>query len=149
MKDKIFIDTNIWLYAFMEQDSQKSSIAKRVIDENVERVCLSTQVLNEICINLLKKADYSEEEITRLIGNLSDVYEIYPVKIDDCLKASKIRNKFYVSYWDSLVIASALNNGCSILYLEDNMQHNQIIEDKLRIINPYLKTLLPKAYKIL
>ena len=139
MKDKIFIDTNIWLYAFMEQDSQKSSIAKEIINENIEQICLSTQVLNEICINLLKKANYSEEEIKSLIKNLGDVYEIYPIKVADCLKASEIRDKFYISYWDSLVIASALNNGCSILYSED-MQHNQIIEDQLKIINPFLNS---------
>jgi putative PIN family toxin of toxin-antitoxin system len=139
MKDKIFIDTNIWLYAFMEQDSQKSSIAKEIIDENIEQICLSTQVLNEICINLLKKANYSEEEIKKLISNLDNVYEIYPIKVEDCLKSSEIRDKFYISYWDSLVIASALNNGCSILYSED-MQHNQIIEDQLKIINPFLNS---------
>ena len=138
MKDKIFIDTNIWLYAFMEQDSQKSSIAREIIDENIEEICLSTQVLNEICINLLKKANYSEEEIKSLIKNLDDVYEIYPIKVEDCIKASEIRDKFYISYWDSLIIASALNNGCSILYSED-MQHNQDIENKLKIINPFFK----------
>ena len=123
----------------MEQDSQKSSIAKEIINENIEQICLSTQVLNEICINLLKKANYSEEEIKKLISNLDNVYEIYPIKVEDCLKASEIRDKFYISYWDSLVIASALNNGCSILYSED-MQHNQIIEDQLKIINPFLNS---------
>jgi len=138
MKGEIFIDTNIWLYAFMEQDSEKSSIARRIIDENTEKVCLSTQVLNEICINLLKKANYSEKEIRSLVKNLNDVYEIYPVKVEDCIKASEVRDKFYISYWDSLIIASALNNGCSILYSED-MQHNQVIENKLKIINPFLK----------
>jgi len=138
MKDKIFIDTNIWLYALMEQDSQKSSIAKEIIDENIEKICLSTQVLNEICINLLKKANYSEKEIKSLIKNLDDVYEIHPIKVEDCIKASEIRDKFYISYWDSLIIASALNNGCSILYSED-MQHNQDIENKLKIINPFFK----------
>ncbi|WP_456392832.1 putative toxin-antitoxin system toxin component, PIN family [Persephonella sp.] len=138
MKDKIFIDTNIWLYAFMEQDYQKSHMARKIIDEAVEQVCLSTQVLNEICVNLLKKADYSEEEIKSLIKNMSDVYEIYPIKVEDCLKSSEIREKFYISYWDSLIIASALNNGCSILYSED-LQHNQTIENKLKIINPFLK----------
>jgi len=138
MKDKIFVDTNIWLYAFMEQDSQKSSISKEIIDKNIERTYLSTQILNEICINLLKKANYSEKEIKYLIKNLNDVYEIFPIRVEDCIKASEIRGKFYISYWDSLVIASALNNKCSVLYSED-MQHNQTIEGKLKIINPFLK----------
>jgi predicted nucleic acid-binding protein len=41
-----------------------------------------------------------------------------------------------VSYWDSLIISSALESGCKILYTED-MHHNQIIEGKLKIINPF------------
>ncbi|NPA54423.1 MAG: PIN domain-containing protein [Aquificae bacterium] len=136
MKDKIFIDTNIWLYAFMEGNEEKSLIARKIIEENTESICLSTQVINEICINLLKKADFSEKEIQELIVNMSNVYEICPVDINDCIKASELREKFYLSYWDSLIVASALNSNCSILYSED-MQHNQIIENKLRIINPF------------
>ncbi|WP_457623378.1 PIN domain-containing protein [Persephonella sp.] len=81
MKDRIFIDTNIWLYAFMENNSQKSLTARKIINENTEKICISTQVLNEICINLLKKANYSEKEIKTLIRNLNDVYEIHPIKV--------------------------------------------------------------------
>lgn len=40
------------------------------------------------------------------------------------------------SFWDSLIIASALENGCDVLYTED-MQHNQLIENKLRALNPF------------
>ncbi len=45
--------------------------------------------------------------------------------------------RYGYSYWDSLIIATALQNDCSILYSED-MQHNQLIEGKLRIINPLI-----------
>ncbi len=138
MKDKIFIDTNIWLYAFMEQDFQKSLVARKIINENTGQICLSTQVLNEICINLLKKANYSEEEVKILIENLNETYKIYPLKVKDCIKASEIRDKFYISYWDSLIIASAINNECHILYSED-LQHNQVIKN-LKIVNPLINT---------
>jgi predicted nucleic acid-binding protein len=42
----------------------------------------------------------------------------------------------WVYLWDSLIIATSLQRNCSILYSED-MQHNQVIEDKLRIVNPF------------
>ncbi len=135
MKDKIFVDTNIWLYTFMENESKKTEIAREIINKNTDSISLSVQVLNEICINLIKKADYSEEEIRKLINNLQNVYDIYPITVEDSLKASEVRSRFYISYWDSLIIASALNNRCNILYSED-MQHNQIIEG-LKIINPF------------
>ncbi len=47
-----------------------------------------------------------------------------------------IKKRYRFSYWDSLIIASALENNCSILYSED-MQHSQVIEDNLKIINPF------------
>jgi predicted nucleic acid-binding protein len=56
-----FIDSNIWLYVFMQrQDSAKSAIAKSIIQHN--NVVISTQVINEVCANLLKKTSSSEME---------------------------------------------------------------------------------------
>jgi len=51
--------------------------------------------------------------------------------------ALRIQARFHFSYWDSLIVASALENGCKVLYTED-MQHGQIIEDSLTIVNPFI-----------
>jgi predicted nucleic acid-binding protein len=48
-----------------------------------------------------------------------------------------MKERVFVDIWDSLIIASALENGCKILYSED-MHHNHLIEKKLRIINPFI-----------
>ena len=40
------------------------------------------------------------------------------------------------SYWDGLILASALKNSCSILYTED-MQDGQVIEGEVQIVNPF------------
>lgn len=49
-----FLDTNIWLYAFVEsQDETKSAVARQLINDNV--FIVSTQVINEVCVNLIKK----------------------------------------------------------------------------------------------
>ena len=47
-----------------------------------------------------------------------------------------IRSKYQYSYYDSLIIATALESKCNILYSED-MHHGQIIENSLKIINPF------------
>ena len=52
------------------------------------------------------------------------------------IQAFDIVKQYKYSYWDSLIIASALENNCSILFSED-MQHNQLIANKLKIINPF------------
>ena len=56
--------------------------------------------------------------------------------MDSLAHILNIISKYKFSYWNSLIIASALQNNCTILYSED-MQHNQLIENKLRIINPF------------
>jgi len=64
-----------------------------------------------------------------LIINVQVINEFYNVLL-------RKREKYKYSYWDSLILASALENSCSILYSED-MQHGQVIEDSLKIINPF------------
>ena len=48
-----------------------------------------------------------------------------------------LRQQQNISFWDSLIVASALENDCSFIYTED-LQHNQIIENKLKVINPFM-----------
>ncbi|MDP3217965.1 MAG: hypothetical protein Q8S73_27920, partial [Deltaproteobacteria bacterium] len=54
--------------------------------------------------------------------------------------AFEIRERYRFSWWDSLIVASALETECEQLYTED-LQHGQIIEDRLRIVNPFLETM--------
>jgi predicted nucleic acid-binding protein len=134
MQDKIFADSNIWLYAFMESVSHKKQIAGGIVIN--ENVVLNTQVVNEICVNLIKKANYSGQDILTLLRNLDDTYIISQLSFDTLVHGTELRIKYKISFWDSLIIASALQNNCKILYTED-MQHQQIIENSLTIINPF------------
>jgi len=134
MRDKIFADSNIWLYAFMESISTKKRIAGELVIN--EDVVLNTQVVNEICVNLIKKANYSDQDILTLLRNLEDKYIISQLSFDTLVQGTELRIKYKISFWDSLIIASALQNNCKILFTED-MQHNQIIENTLTIINPF------------
>jgi len=65
-------------------------------------------------------------------------FEIISVNSEVVSNAMEIHSKYGFSFWDSQVLAAALEAGCSILYTED-IQHNQFIEGKLRIINPFIK----------
>jgi len=72
-QQRCFIDTNIWLYAFIEADGeQKSAAAKSVIQK--PDVVVSTQVVNEVCVNLLKKVSLSEDNIQALITAFYEKY---------------------------------------------------------------------------
>ena len=134
MQDNIFIDSNIWLYAFMESKMPQKEIATDIVSN--EKVILSIQVVNEVCVNLIKKANYTDSDVLILLNNLHKKYSIINLDFHNSLQATEIRLKYKISFWDSLIIASALQSNCSILYTED-MQHNQMIENNLKIVNPF------------
>ena len=133
MKDKSFFDTNILIYLFSDEafKHKKARNLFALIDNKI----ISTQVLNEFA-NVCYKKKLVNSDISAYINKLSlnfQVSLIYKTTIHDAIK---IKEKYRYSYYDSVIIASALQNNCSILYSED-MQHNQLIENKLTIINPF------------
>ena len=98
-------------------------------------VFVSVQVLNEF-YNSLLKYQIDDKKIQLKLEQLLDVVVVAPLTLDTVKNAWKIRLKYKFSYYDSLIIASALENNCFILYTED-MQDGQVIEDRLRIVNPF------------
>lgn len=133
-RTRCFIDTNIWLYAFIAAgDEAKQLAAKSTIQQ--PDVVISTQVINEVCVNLLKQVSLSEEEIQALISAFYEKYTVVDVDRATLLKASELRAQYSLSYWDSLIVANALILDCEVLYSED-MQDGLQVEKRLKIVNP-------------
>ncbi|MCL5991680.1 MAG: PIN domain-containing protein [Bacteroidetes bacterium] len=135
MADKIFVDSNIWLYAFMSEKSVKHYKAITIISNS--NVFLNIQVINEVCYNLLKKSNYNNSEISELIYNFNKIYTIFNISIPTLLNATSLRQKYKTSFWDSLILASALENNCNILLTED-ISGADFMEKKLKVINPFI-----------
>jgi predicted nucleic acid-binding protein len=130
-----FVDTNVWLYAFIEgEDVAKSARASGLIQQG--NIRLSTQVVNEVCVNLLKKAKFSEDALRQLIDAFYTKYDVFDLQRSTFLTASNLRDGFSLSYWDSVIVASALETGAGILYSED-MQDGLLVNNQLRIVNPF------------
>ena len=130
-----FIDTNIWLYSFIQsQNREKTKIASGIIKEC--EIVISTQIINEMCVNLIKKVDFLEGKIQNLIESLYKKYTVFELSQDILLSASKIRHNHKFSFWDSVVAASALDCDADYLISED-MQDGFKLENKLTIINPF------------
>ena len=125
MLDKYFFDSNIWLYLFLEKGSKKSIIAKQYIESTVlkNQIVISWQVLNEVSINLLKKG-FSEQQVLSIVEWLYKISTIQDFTKGMLLQASLLREKYSISYWDSLIVAAALESNCQYLISED-MQHGQ------------------------
>jgi predicted nucleic acid-binding protein len=131
-----FIDSNIWLYAFIEaNETIKEARARSIIRDN-SNIVISTQVINEVSVNLIKKAGFAEDEIRQLVTSFYQRYTVSNISPDTLLLASQLREKYQCSYWDSLIIASALESGASIIYSED-MHDGLLVDGRLTIINPF------------
>jgi len=134
-KQRCYIDSNIWLYAFIEtDDAVKTTLARNLI-QTVEPV-ISTQVINEVSVNLIRKAGFSEKQIRLLIISFFTKYDVLPVTQMIMLNASQLRDRYSLSFWDSLIVASALSASVSYLYSED-MQDGLLAATQLQIINPF------------
>lgn len=130
-----FIDSNVWLYAFIEgQDEKKTAKAQALVEENDP--VLSTQVVNEVCVNLIRKADFAEEEIQETIASLYRRYPIYQLNQAMLKKASKLRVRYSLSFWDSIIVSAALEADVEKLYSED-MQDGLVVDERLEIVNPF------------
>jgi predicted nucleic acid-binding protein len=136
MPDKKFLDTNILLYSYSEDEADKQSVALQLLEEYDADVIISKQVINELTNILFKKFKLSSNEVENVLLELDTVIPIVDFDISTQIKAVRIKDKYNLQFYDSLIIATALENKCTILYSED-MQHNQIIDGKLTIINPF------------
>ncbi len=129
------VDSNIWLYAFIEtQDAGKSAVAKSLIRNRDIAITVSTQIINEVCVNLVRKAQFSEDKIRELVKSFHSRYDVIGIDREIILRASEMREHHSFSFWDSLIFASALHAGAEIVYSED-MQDGFVIE-KTKIVNP-------------
>lgn len=133
-----FLDTNIWLYAFLETEAgtSKQQIARSLIDR--EGVAVSTQVINEVCVNLIKKGLLDEAEIQQLVQDFYEGCQVIELSRQILMNASELRQRYNFSFWDSLIIACALEASIDTLYSED-MQNGLIVSECLRIVNPFVE----------
>ena len=133
MSGESFVDSNIWLYAFMDESSPKHAPAEALLEH--DGLVLSTQVVNEVCSNLIRKAGYTEIEIQQAIDNLAARYPILDVTVPIIRQASGLCIAYRLAYWDSLILATAQETGCRVVYSED-MQDGLRVGD-LTIRNPF------------
>mgnify|MGYP003391764733 FL=1 len=134
MKDKIFIDTNILLYAY-STEKNKQELAQNIINTN-NNIYISKQVINETINILIKKFKLNIKDIINVVKELEKEFIILDFDIQTQLNALKLKQNYNLQFYDALIVSTALENSCTILYSED-MQDKLVIEKKLKIINPF------------
>jgi len=135
MSDKTFLDTNILIYCYSSSDLTKQSKAQSVANQT--NVLISTQVMKEFTNVLCKKFKLDWQAISDALNELEKNFNVHTNTPTSIKKACKIADRYGFSFFDSLIIAAALETDCVILYSED-MQDGQLIENKLTIKNPLI-----------
>ena len=133
-----FVDTNVLVYAFAPDDSHRSPLAARLLEQLMGNHWFrtSTQVLQELFVTLTRKGQRPMRP-ERAIHFLDHV-AAFPVVTTDykmIRDAAALSAQERLSFWDGLVIVSAVRSGAQILYSED-LQHGRTIRG-LKILIPF------------
>jgi predicted nucleic acid-binding protein len=133
MRDKPFFDTNVFAYAII-QDDPRSAHAQELIAQGGT---ISVQVLSEFAAIARRNLKLPWPEIRRASDGIQVLCpEPLPLTIDTHGAALALAEGYGYKIYDALILASALEARCTILYSED-MQDGQMIEGKLTIRNPF------------
>ena len=134
MRDKVFLDTNIFIYTQSFDEPRKRSISLNALD--CYECCVSTQIFNEICNVMTKKLKMKTDEVKEIITAINAKCNVTSVDYGTVKKALDLKDRYGYSYYDSLVLASALESGCQKIFTED-MSNGQIIESVLQIVDVF------------
>lgn len=132
-----FIDSNIWLYRLLDTTDEAKTVAANSILQNESlEIVISTQVVNEITNNMLRKGKMPEQEVRIVIRDLYRLRRVIPLNQQIQTKASLLRERYSLSHFDGLIVAAALASDASVLYSED-MHDGLVVENSLTIHNPF------------
>jgi len=127
-----FLDSNILIYIAAGDDAKMERSADLLHGDCV----VSVQVLNEIANVLRRKRKLPWERVRDFLSTVEQLAVVMPLDVDCHKIGMNVAERYGFSIYDSMIVASALQAGCNILYSED-MQHGQSIDGLLTIVNPY------------
>jgi len=138
MNGKQFVDTNILVYAHDRSAGAKHRRARALLDElwRTGAGVVSTQVLQELCVNVRRKAGQplDQRETRDLVADYLS-WEVVLNTGQSILEALEIEQRYGISFWDALIIHAAESAGAEVLYSED-LSHGQTY-GTLRVVNPF------------
>jgi predicted nucleic acid-binding protein len=137
MSDRYFVDTNILMYAHDTAAGEKHEKAKAVVEKlwETRSGVVSTQVLQELAVNLRKKTGNPlDAKATRDVVSDYLTWRVVVNAGDSILEALGLEARYQVSFWDALVIQAAQAGGAEVLYSEDLSDGQRY--GAVRVMNP-------------
>jgi predicted nucleic acid-binding protein len=128
-----FFDTNVLLYLLSADDSKADRAEAALSSGGV----VSVQVLNEFASVTTRKLNMSIAETRESLAVIRAVCKVVPVDEETHDKGLEIVERYGLSVYDAMIVASALLEGCETLLSED-MQDGQVLDGQLTVRNPFL-----------
>lgn len=132
------VDSNVIAYLF-SSDATRADRAEALVVQVNPKAVISTQVMNEVTLVMSRKMRLSWPEINALLDDVEEFCEVVPLTLEVHKEARRIAEHYGFRFYDSCILAFALLENCEVLYSED-MQHGQIIFDRLMVIDPFRST---------
>jgi predicted nucleic acid-binding protein len=133
MSGRAFFDTNVLIYTAIKNDRRSERAEQLLAVEGV----ISVQVLNEFVAVARRKYQMSWKALEVALQWIRFLCsDVVPIKIETHEAAVRIAQRYEYRIYDSLIVASALEAKCDVLYSED-LQDGQRIEERLTIRNPF------------
>jgi predicted nucleic acid-binding protein len=137
MSDKYFVDTNVLMYAHDTSTGEKHARAKALVEElwRDRTGVVSTQVLQELAVNLRKKVRRPlDAKTTREIVADYLAWQVIVNGGESILEAFELEERYQISFWDALIVQAAQASGAEIVYSED-LSDGQAY-GSVRVVNP-------------
>lgn len=137
MKDKCFLDTNLLVYLYDENELRKQEFLVGFLEKlnGNQQAIISVQTLGEFYNVTTRKLKLTKNQSQFFCDEIRRMYPVYEITTENVFHAMNISKQTQFSYWDSLIVAMAVDTGCSILYSED-LNNGQEIEG-VKIVNPF------------
>lgn len=134
--ERCFIDTNVLVYLFEADSPGKQARSRELLEEVADSAVLSTQVIAEFYVAVTRKLGkpLPASEALAAVESLCEL-EVRPVHMNLVKSAIRRGQDSQLSYWDALIVETAMEADASELLTED-MQHGQRF-DRLRVVNPF------------
>lgn len=133
-----FVDSNILVYAYDLAQGEKHEQAKALLLSLWESGlgCVSIQVLQEFFVTVTRKSDFplASEQAAQVIRDFSD-WIVHRPGIKDVLSAIELHRRYQISFWDAMILQSARQTNCSILWSEDLSASQNF--GGLKVVSPF------------
>jgi predicted nucleic acid-binding protein len=134
MNNLIALDTNILVYCHSNNEPDKQKTAMSLV---ATFPIISTQVLSEYINVIKRRLRLPKDEIMDICLQNIEMCILHPVRLDTLKYARFLLDRYNFQLFDSIIVASAIEANCNLLYSED-LHHGLLVENRMKIINPFI-----------